>query len=157
MARIVRWSDQNAILGGVSPAASAGTTGTSYSTHVNAEQWHRVVFLIHAGAIADTGTINVHIEDGSAAAATGSGTTGWNSGTAKLGAITTLTTADDGKQVVVEVDTANLAARDTVKLRAKVIQATAASVCSMEIVGTNGRFQPASEHDIANVDEIVYL
>lgn len=157
MARIVRWSDQNAILGGVDPNASAGTTGTSYTDHVDCEQWHRVIFIVNAGAIADTGTVNFHVEDGTAAAATGSGTTGWNSGTAKLGAITALTTADDNKQVIVEVDTASLAARGTKKLRGKLIQATAASACSVNIVGTNGRFQPASEHDIASVDEIVYL
>lgn len=151
-----RWDEQNAVVGGIDPTGT-GAMGVVVSDHIDAEQWNEVVFILQAGTIAATGTVDLAIEDGTASAATGTGTTGWNSGTAKLGSITQLTATDDNKQVIVVVDTVSLSANGTKKLRARLTAGTAVSANSLTIIGSKGRYNPAREHDIASVDEIVRI
>lgn len=140
-----RFSEQWAISGTIDPDAYASGT---YSTDViDLEDVHEVVFIVQVGTMAATSTVDFIARE---MTASGTGTTTVAGG---AGSITQLTQAgtDSDKQVIVQVRA------DTVSnrwIKGVMTVGTAASDAGV-LVLTRRRYSPASDHDLATVDEIV--
>jgi hypothetical protein len=137
-----------AVLGTVDPqSASAGTYDTD---GVDLRLFRRALFLLLVGAIGASATVDAKLQ-GSADNSTFVDITGK--------AITQLTKAgtDDNKQVLLEISDAELAdASSTYRyVRMRVTTATAASLIAVAALGGDPRYYPASDNDLASVDEIV--
>ncbi len=99
-----------------------------------------------AGDVEDTGTVDFKITEADTAGGSYTDLSGK--------AITQLTTADDDKQTVVEVSAAELGAGKRY-LKGALRTATAASDVAVIALGIDARNEPASDNDLASVDEIV--
>lgn len=141
-----RLSEQLAIVATIDPTAS--TTGTSTSDVVDMSDLHEAVFILSAGNIAATGTVDMDIQEGT-------GTATFNTATA-LQSITQLTAGDDNEQVVVSVPGASVTPGYRY-LRAIVTQGTAGSIVSLVVLGDRARYKPpTTEHpDLASVTQII--
>ena len=136
-----KWYEELAVLAQIDPASS--TTSTITTDTIDMMDTEAVMFIVQVGAIADTGTVDFVVNMGSV---TGTITT-------SVTAITQLTTADDNKQVIVHVRGEDLTGRNRY-IAGVSTQATAASLLSVTALGSR-RYNPANEHDLASVDEIV--
>jgi hypothetical protein len=125
-------------------ASEYNTYGTENDT-IDMTLWSEVMFILMAGTLGSSATLNMDIESGSA-----NGTFG---NTVK--SITQLTQAgsDSDKQVVVCVKSEELTAGDRY-LNAEVTLGTATSDFGLLVLG-RARHKPASGSDLASVDEIV--
>ena len=143
-------SEACAVLGGIDPDAyTAATTVTDYA---DMAAFERVMFIVQVGTMAATATLDAVVKQ----ATDSSGTGAKNLTTSK--AITQLTQAgsDSDKQVIINVLTEDLdLANDFDHVALSVTGATAASDYGVVILGFNPRILPASDNDIASVDEIV--
>lgn len=127
----------------------------STSTAVNGDVidmklYRRVVFIVATGVMATNATVDFLIN--------GDVASGGSYATAITGkAITQLTKAgsDDAKQVIVEVTAEEVAAQGLRYIRPTLTAATAASLVAMIALAGDIRYLPASEYDLASVDEIV--
>ena len=141
------FSDRAAIVGVVDPDAyTAGASYDKLTDAIDMSKWGRVAFVVTAGDIEDTGTVDFKITQ----CATSDGT--YTDLADK--AITQLTTDDDDKQAVVEVSADEL---DSGKryLKGALKTATAASDVAVIAIGLDARAEPASGNDLASVDQIV--
>lgn len=141
-----RWHERNAVVATIDPDAYAATT---YLTDaIDMSKFSRVVFIVMAGDLGSSATLDfaVHQADtsgGSYAAISGK-------------SITQLTQAgsDSDKQAIVEVLASELGAGKQF-LKGSLVVGTATSDCGVIAIGTHARYGPASDDDLASVDEIV--
>lgn len=146
---VLRPSDAVAILGNIDPDAySASTVTTGW---VSAKGFDAFMAIIQAGDLGASATVDAKIEQ----ATDGSGT-GAKDVSGK--AITQLTKAgtDDNKQAIInlrseELDVSN--GFDFIRLSMTV--ETAACDAGAVLLGLTPRYGPASDNDVATVDEIV--
>lgn len=147
MAARSKLSEKLAVVSVIDPDAYA--TGAQTGDWVDMSKFNRVMFIFLAGTLGSLATV-----DGKVQEATDSSGTGNQDITGK--SITQLTEAstDDDKQAIIEVDAGDLSAGyDFVAPVMTVGAATSDAVC----IGLAGvpRYHPASDDDLASVDEIV--
>ena len=141
------FSDRVAIVGAIDPDAySASGSYDKLTDAIDMSRWGRAAFIVAAGDIDDTGTVDFKVSQ----CATSGGTYTDLSGKA----ITQLVTADDDKQAVVEVSADELGAGMRY-LKGNLQTATAGSDVAVIALGLDAREEPASDNDLASVDEIV--
>ena len=143
-------SEQIAVLGTIDPDAYGAST--EVSDYVNMANFEQVLVVLAVGDIVSTGTIDAVIKQ----ATDSSGTSAKNLTTSK--AITQLTQAgsDSNKQVVMSVRREDLdLANDFDHVAVSVTFGTAGADFGAVLLGVNPRSGPASDSDIASVDEIV--
>lgn len=143
-----RLSEALAIVATVDP--DAYTTGTQGSDSVDMMNHNRVMFVVMAGALGSSATLDAKVQYSDAG-------TSWTDYTGK--AITQLTDAgtDSDKQAVIEVTSEELAATSATAryLRLLMTIGTATSDCGAVVLADCSRHSPASAYDLATVDEIV--
>lgn len=143
-------SEACAVLGTIDPDAySAATTVSDYA---DMSKFERVMIILSVGTMAATATLDAVVQQ----ATDSSGTGAKNLTTSK--AITQLTQAgtDSDKQVVINIMADDLDLdNDFDHVALSVTGATAASDYGVLILGFNPRNMPASDNDLASVDEIV--
>ena len=141
------FSDRVAIVGVIDPDAyTASASYDKLTDAIDMSKWGRVAFVVAAGDVEDTGTVDFKVTE----CATSDGTYTDLSGKS----ITQLTTVDDDKQVVVEVSADELGAGKRY-LKGALKTATAASDAAVVALGLDAREEPASDNDLASVNEIV--
>lgn len=141
------FSDRVAIVGVVDPDAyTASGSYDKLTDAIDMSLWGRVAFIVAAGTIDSTGTVDFKITE----SATSGGTYTDLSGKA----ITQLAATDDDKQQVVEVSTDELGSGMRY-LKGALKTATAASDAAVIAVGLDARTEPASANDLASVSELV--
>lgn len=144
-----RVSDHSAVIGCIDPDAYAANT---YSTDViDMQLWDKVVFYVMAGTLGTNATVDFEVNGDTASG--GSYTTVI---TGK--AITQLTQAgsdDSDKQAIVEVTQAEVAAQGYRYIRGDLTVATATSDAGVLAIAFGPDYGPASNSDLASVDEIV--
>lgn len=141
------FSDRAAIVGVVDPDAyTASASYDKLTDAIDMSTWGRVAFVVTAGDIEDTGTVDFKVTQ----CATADGTYTDLAGKA----ITQLTTDDDDKQAVVEVSADELGSGNRY-LKGALKTATAASDVAVIAIGLDAREEPASGNDLASVDQIV--
>jgi hypothetical protein len=142
-------SEIAAVVGNIDPDAYAASTVTT-NEYIPLKHFRRFMAIIQAGDIVSTGTIDAKLitytnSSGSGAAdVTGS-------------AITQLTQAgtDSNKQVVINFDPSKLAGSTATHFRLSVTMGTAGADLSAIVLGLDPLYGPASDNDVATVDEIV--
>jgi hypothetical protein len=138
-------SESMAILATIDPQA-AGTT-TASTDAIDCRYPRFVTFLVSTGAVLATGTVDFIVREMTAS------TTGTTTVAGGVAAITQLVgTADSNKQVIVEVDTRKLGNR---YIKGVLTTGTANGIGHVIALGSEMRYQPASDYDLASVDEIV--
>lgn len=137
-----RFYEKWALVGTVDPTGT-GATGAATTDVIDVLDVSEVAFILSAGTIAATGTATFVVNSGTA---TGTVTT-------SVTAITALGATDDNKQVVVSVLTENLAAGHRY-IAGTLTAGTAVGAYSVVALARQ-KYQPANEHDLASVDEIV--
>lgn len=141
-------SEQSAIVGVIDPDAYGA--GTELSDAVDMAQFEAVLAIVTVGEMAATSTVNAKITQATTAGGTYKDITGK--------AITALTAAgsDDDKQALINVRAEDLDVANGYRyIKLDVTTAVAASDSAGVVVGFNGKTQPASNYDLASVDEIV--
>jgi len=121
-------------------------TGTDGTDIIDMHYWTEVAFLVQAGELGASATVDFSIE---ASAASNM------SSPATIRSITQLTKAgtDDDKQVIITVRDAELSKSGYRYVRGKLTVGAAA--CDVAVVALGkGRYHPASDFDLASVDEI---
>jgi len=137
-------SEQWAVIGVVDPDAN---TAAAYDTdEIDMSKWHRVMAVVQTGILGASATIDFKFQD--------SATSGGSFADVSGKSITQLVKADDDdKQAIVNLryDELNDSARYA---KGVLTVGTATSDCSCVILG-QPRYAPASDNDLASVDEIV--
>lgn len=142
-----RLSEQLAVVATIDPDEySAGATNTDI---IDMRYHRRVIFVVMVGTLGTNATVDFKVQEGAASdmsdAADLSGK-----------AITQLTQAgtDADKQAIVEVAAEEMTSGDRY-LRGTLTVATAACDAGVIAVADCARYLPASDYDLASVDEIV--
>lgn len=140
-------SEALAVVGTIDPVDRTAT-GTALSDAIDMSKFHQVVFTLMLGAIGATDTIDLKLTE----CATSGGTYTDISGKA----ITQLGGSDDNKQAVINLRGDELTPGYRY-VKAKLTHGgTATSVLvSLLCQGGQARYKPASDNDLASVDEIV--
>lgn len=128
---------------------TAGTSTTTLSTDViDMSKYRRVAFLIAVGTLGTACTVDFTAYKGTVTATV----------TTSVTAITQLTTADDNNQVWVEIEAEDLGPTNRYVKGALVLtNGGAADNEGVAVIALAdvGRYGPASDGDLATVDEIV--
>ena len=141
------FSDRVAIVGVIDPDAyTASASFDKFTDAIDMSRWGRVAFVVAAGTIDATGTVDFKVTE----CATSGGTYTDLSGKA----ITQLAATDDDEQKIVEVSADELGSGKRY-LKGALKTATAASDAAVIAVGLDAREEPASDNDLASVSEIV--
>ena len=138
-------SERLALVAGIDPDSYAANT--YYTDAIDMKYWERVLFVVSVGDMAATATVDFSVVEGT----TTSPTTAF--GTAK--AITQLTKAgtNNDKRALLEVRAEEMDP-DNRYIRGKLVVGTdACDVCVVALA--EGWHRPASDFDLASVDEIV--
>lgn len=136
----------------VTDPASVGV-GTVDSDVIDMRYFRRVIWILAAGVLGASGTIQLILYANTANAASG--------GTAIAGKTLTASTfsgtGDNNTQAVIEVTAEEVAAAltDARYLYGEITVGTAASLLCCVALGDNARYAPASDYDLASVQEIV--
>ncbi len=140
-------NEQLAVVATIDPDAYG--TGTQNSDYINMENFRRVLFIVQAGTLGTSGTLDFEVHEAKDSSGTDEQLLTGKS-------ITQLTQAgtDSDKQVLVEVRADELSKGYT-HLRGRLIIGTAGSDAAVLALGANARYGPASDFDLASVDEIV--
>ena len=127
----------------------AYTAATYNGDVIDMQDFRRVIFILQAGDLGSSATLDYRVEGSAVVGLTSSGTVGT--------AATQLTQAgtDSNKQVVIEVTVEQVAALGYRFIRDEMIVGTATSDCGAVAVGQLARYSPGSEYDLASVDEIL--
>jgi hypothetical protein len=137
-----------AVIGTIDPDAY---TAAAYTTDViDMLHWREVMFVVMAGDLGASATLDFVVNGDTAS--------GGSYSTAITGkSITQLTQAgtDSDKQVVVRVTAEEAAAQGFRYLRGTMTVATATSDAGVIVLGAPSRYSPATDYDIASVDEII--
>lgn len=143
-------SEAAAVVGTIDP--DAYTASTVVTDYADMGKFESLMFVISVGTMAATSTLDAVIQQATDSAGTGAK----NLTTSK--AITQLTAAgtDSDKQVVINVRAEELDLANNFDFCAlSVTTATAAVDYGVLVLGFNPRHLPASDNDIASVDEII--
>jgi len=143
-------SEAAALVAVIDPDAYAAAT--TVSDYADMGKFERIMFIISVGEMAATATLDAVIKQ----ATTSAGAGAKNLTTSK--AITQLTQAgtDSDKQVIINVLAEDLDMANNFDQGAiSVTGAVAASDYGVVALGFNPRYAPASDNDLASVDEIV--
>lgn len=147
MAARDKLSEKLAVVSVIDPDAYG--TGAVTGDWVDMRIFNRCMFIFTAGDLGASATVDGKIQE-----ATDSSGTGAQDITGK--AITQLTKAgtDDNKQAIIEVDAGDLSAGFT---HVAPVLTVGAAACDAGVIGLAGvpRYHPASDDDLASVDEIV--
>ena len=148
MASQGRISDNAVVVATIDPDAASANTYTS--DVIDMSLWDKVVFYVMMGVMATNSTADFTVKGDTASG--GSFTT-----TITGKAITQFTEAgtDSGKQAVVEVTQAEVAAQNFRYIRGALVIAAAASDCGVLAIGYGPNVAPATDNDLASVDEYV--
>jgi len=140
-------SERAAIVATIDPASL--TANTYVSDWVDASKFDNLMAVILLGAITANGTFNAKLIQSQVAAGT-------NPIDVPSKAVTELTKAgsDDNKQVIINLRGDELTAGYRY-VALSVTTAVAASLAGAAILGFNPNYGPASDYDLASVDEIV--
>lgn len=140
-------SEMAAILATVDPASLTANTYTS--DWVDASKFEQLMAIVVLGAITGSGTLDAKLVASKAS-------DGSNPADVTGKAVTQLTGAgsDSNKQVILQVRGDELAAGYRY-VAVSVTTATAATIAGAVILGFNPNYGPASDYDLASVDEIV--
>jgi len=127
----------------------AYTAATYTGDVIDMQDFRRVIFILQAGDLGSSATLDYRVEGSAVVGLTSSGTVGT--------AATQLTQAgtDSNKQVVIEVTAEQVAALGYRYIRDEMIVGTATSDCGSIALGQLAHYSPASEYDLASVDEIL--
>lgn len=142
-------SEAVAVVATVDPDAYG--TGEQNSDYIDMQDFERVLFIVMAGTLGSSATLDVQIEQ-----ATDTSDTGLKDITGKV--ITQLTEAgtDSDKQAIIEVKQSDLDIAGGFRyIRAECTLGAATSDYGLVAIGSNPQYHPASEYDLASVDEIV--
>lgn len=144
-----RPSEVAAVVGVIDPDANAaGTVSTGW---VDASKFTKFLAIVMAGDLGALATIDAKIEQAKSAAGT-------DAKDLVGKAITQLTKAgnDDNKQALINIKSDELDINGGfTHLRLTLVTAAATSDGGGLLLGFNPRYGPASDHDLASVDEIV--
>ena len=145
---VLKPSEQCAVLATIDPDAYTAAAYTSDWCDIG--KFKKLMAIVCAGTLGASATIDAVLQE-----ATDSSGTGAANITGK--AITQLTDAgtDSDKQAILEIDAAEMSAGFT-HVAVKVTVATATSDMGAVVLGFEPRFGPASDNDLASVDEILY-
>lgn len=144
-----RGSEQVAVCGVIDPDATAASTVVS--DYVDMSKFNAAMGIVLAGTLGSSATLDAKLVQ-----ATASDGTGAKDITGK--AITQLTQAgtDSDKQAVINVSAEELDAdNDFLWVALSITVAVATSDAGGLMLGLNPRHAPASDNDVASVDEIV--
>ena len=127
----------------------AYTAATYNGDVIDMQDFRRVIFILQAGDLGSSATLDYQVEGSAVVGLTSSGTVGT--------AATQLTQAgtDSNKQVIIEVTAEQVAALGYRYIRDEMIVGTATSDCGSIALGQLAHYSPASEYDLASVDEIL--
>ncbi len=143
------FSERIAVLGTVDPdVCGTGTHGTDW---VDMSKFQNVGFVVMTGTLGSSATVDFKVQEATSAAGAGAQDISGKS-------ITQLTEAgtDDDKQVVVNVKAEELDREDGYQfVRGLMTIGVATSDAAVLVLGADPRFLPASDFDLASVDEIV--
>jgi len=142
-------SEEVAVVATVDPDALTAATHTS--DWVDMTTFQQVMAIVMAGTLGSSATLDAKLEQ-----ATDSSGTGAKDITGK--SITQLTQAgtDSDKQAIINCRSDELdVAGDFTHVRLSITVATATSDGGGIVLGRRARYQPASDSDLASVDEIV--
>lgn len=144
----LKFSDRNAILSTIDPASTAAST--VLTAWVSMAEWHSIAAILQTGALGTAATVDAKLRQATDASGTSA-----KDITGK--AITQLVKAShDNKQVMLQCTGENLdVANGFTHVALSVTVGTAASLISAVLLGNNGRYEPASDYDDADVVEIV--
>ena len=140
--------EQLAVVSCTDPDAYAA--GTITGDIVDMQKYRRVLYVLMTGDMVSTCTADLTIY--------GSAASNMSSPGAITGkTITQLTQAgsDDNKQVIVEVTAEDVAAAGYRYIRDSLVLGTAGSDAGVVALGFLAHYSPASEFDLASVDELV--
>lgn len=143
-----RLSEALAVVDCIDP--DAYTTGTQAGDLIDMKYHRRVIFIVMAGTLGSSATIDFKVR--------GSAASGFTSVVDLTGkAITQLTQAstDSDKQAIVEVTAEECAAQSVRYIKGLMTVGTATSDAGVVTLADFSRYSPASELDLASVDEIV--
>lgn len=150
MAYVPRLSQELAVVSCIDP--DAYTTGAVNGDIIDMRYHKRVMFIVQAGTLGSSATLDFAVYGDSAS----------NMGTqvALTGkSITQLTEAgtDSDKQAIVEVTAEEVASQIVGGryIRGTMTVGTATSDCGVITIADRSRYAPASDYDLASVDEIV--
>lgn len=145
---MARLSQQLAVVATIDPDAYG--TGDQTTDVIDMKLHNRVIFIVQVGDFVSTGKADFLVKGDTAS--NGSFTT-----TITGKSITQLTQAgsDSDKQVIVEVTAEEAMAQGFRYLRGTLTLTTAGADAAVIALAGNDRFQPASDNDLATVDEIV--
>jgi len=142
-------SEVAAIVGNIDPDAYAAST-VATNEYIPLKFFRRFMAIVQAGDIVSTGTIDAKLI---------SYTNGSGGGAADItgAAITQLTQAgtDSNKQVIINLNTDLLAGSTATHFKLSVTMGTAGADLSAIVLGFDPLYCPASDNDVATVDEIV--
>lgn len=149
MDRVLRPSDEVALVGIIDPDAYAASTVTT--AWIAAKHFEKYMAIVKAGDLGASATLDAKLEQ----AQDGSGT-GAKDIVGKV--ITQLTQAgtDSNKQAIINLANEELdVTGGFTHFRLSMTVATATSDAGAIVLGLQPRYAPASDNDVASVDEIV--
>lgn len=142
--------EECAVIGTIDPVSQGVATVTT--DWVDLRKFSRILYILKLGAMTASSTVDAVVKQ----ATDGSGTGSKNLTASK--AITQLTQAgsDSNKQVLISVDVSELDLTGKFYWSAlSVTVAAAASLLDVTVLGFGPHAYPASDYDLATVDEIV--
>lgn len=144
-----RLSEQLALVAAIDPDANTAAAYTS--DWVNMEYFSRAIGILLAGTLGSSATLDFKFQQ----ATDGSGT-GAKNITGKAATQLTDGGSDSDKQVIIEIEDVDLDVSGGFTHVAVVMTvATATSDCGALILAGGASYHPASDNDLASVDEIV--
>lgn len=144
-------SEQVAVVGAIDPAVLASATGTFTSDWVAVKDWHELMAVVMVGTLGASSTVDAKLQQATDGTGTGAKDIAGK-------AITQLTDADsdDNKQAVINLKSNELDVDGGFTHVALVVTVgTADSPGAALLLGLHPRYGPASDHDLASVNEIV--
>lgn len=143
-----RISERLAIVGTIDPDAYG--TGAQNSDIIDMKFWRRVVFIVMAGDLGSSATLDFKVQSGDSTLSDAADLTGKS--------ITQLTQAgtDSDKQVIVEVTAEEVAEAGDRYIRGTMTIGTASSDCGVIVLGEPAHYtKDVTANDLSTVDEIV--
>lgn len=142
-------SQRMAVLGTIDPQDYAANTSTTTVTSdvIDMSVFRRVMFILSVGTLGTACTVDMTVNKGTATATV----------TTSHTAITQLTTADDNKQVIVEVTAEKVEPNRYVNAVVTAANGGAGDNegFSLVVLGGDCRHGPAVNYDLSTVDEII--
>lgn len=141
-------SDFISVAGAIDPQSNAADA-TKTSDYVDLSQFNALLAVVNVGAVTATGKVDAKLVQATAADGTGKKDISGK-------AITQLTDASSNKQVEINLFAEELDTDNGFRYVAlEVTNTTAAAIVSAVLLGASGRYDPASDNNVASVAEIV--